>query len=237
MPVYDQANELRSELAALQSTAANFGIRFIPDAKVRLEYNMKAQQLSSEILAEVKAGRLSIASAAARASELRNVLMDAMRGQTSEIARAYAVKHKALGKTLPELQEKYARKLFYAGFSELAEQQRNRVWREIVFSSGRPQAKANQLAKVLGSAGRGFIALTLVVSAYHLYAADNKAKAVAAEGAVLGGGLLGSLAGGAAGGLACGPGAPVCVAIGVFVGGVMFAVGSQIAFDSFWMLQ
>lgn len=237
MPGRDEASELRSELAALQSTAANFGIRFIPDANVRLEYNMKAQQLSAEILAEVKTGRLSISSGAARASELRNVLMDAMRGQTSEIARAYAVKHKALGKTLPELQEKYARKLFGIGFSGLAEQQRNQVWREIVFSSGRPQTKANQLAKVFGSAGRCFVALTLAISAYHIYAADNKVKAVASEGAILGGGLLGSLAGAAAGGLICGPGAPVCVGIGVFIGGVMFAIGSQVAFDSFWMLQ
>lgn len=79
--------------------------------------------------------------------------------------------------------------------------------------------------------------MTLVISVYHIYAADNKVKAVASEGAVLGGGLLGSMAGAAAGGLVCGPGAPVCVAIGVFVGGVMFAVGSQVTFDTFWLLQ
>lgn len=58
--------------------------------------------------------------------------------------------------------------------------------------------------------------------------------ASAKEGAVLGGGLLGSVAGGAAAGLACGSGAPVCVTVGVFVGGVMFAVGAEITFDSFW---
>lgn len=124
MSGHDQASEFRSELAALESAAANFGIRFIPDAKVRVEYNMKAKQFSAEILAEVQGGKLSIAAGAVRASELRNVLMDAMRGQTSEIAQAYAIKHKVLGRTLPDLQEKYARKLFGIGFSELAEQQR-----------------------------------------------------------------------------------------------------------------
>lgn len=35
-------------------------------------------------------------------------------------------------------------------------------------------------------------------------------------------------------GFSCGPGAPVCVGIGIFVGGVMFAVGSEIAYDNFW---
>ncbi len=42
------------------------------------------------------------------------------------------------------------------------------------------------------------------------------------------------MAGGATAGFACGPGAPVYVGIGVFVGGLMLAIGAEVAFDSFW---
>jgi hypothetical protein len=42
------------------------------------------------------------------------------------------------------------------------------------------------------------------------------------------------MAGGAAAGLACGPGAPVCVAVGVFVGGALAALGADFAFEFAW---
>lgn len=160
--------------------------------------------------------------------------MDAMRGRSSEIGRAYAIASKAAGKTLPQLQEVYAARLFGKHFPLLAASQQNVVWKEIVFAAGRPRIRANQLARVFGIAGRGFIALTVTISVYNIVTADNKTTALANEGAVVGGGLLGSVAGGAVAGLACGPGSPVCVTIGIFVGGVMFAIGAQVAFDSFW---
>lgn len=50
----------------------------------------------------------------------------------------------------------------------------------------------------------------------------RKMKEVAVTGA--------GIAGGALAGLACGPGAPVCVAIGAFVGGALAAFGT----DYFW---
>jgi len=165
---------------------------------------------------------------------MRNILMDTMRNKTSEIAKAYALNQKTKGKSLPFLEQKYAKEAFKKPFEKLNPSQKNKVWKEIVFSSGRPQQKANKLAKSLGRAGRSFIAITIVISVYNIASADDKIQTTAKEGAILGGGLLGSVAGGAAAGLACGPGAPVCVGIGIFVGGVMFAIGAEIAFDSFW---
>jgi|SRR5690606_28719327 len=226
--------DLTTAIAGFESSVANFGIRFIPDFKVRAEYQLKAKLLSQEILKDVNTGKISSFEGAKTASQLRNVLMDAMRGQSSEIARAYAVSLKTQGKSLPELESKYAKKLFGRSFDALSEAQKGKIWKEIVFSSGRPRMEANQLAKTMGRAGRGFIAVTVAISVYNIATAEDKIMASAKEGAVLGGGLLGSVAGGAAAGLACGPGAPVCVTVGVFVGGVMFAVGAEITFDSFW---
>lgn len=227
-------NDLKIELASFESTAFNFGARFIPDSQVRVEYNFRAKQLSAEIRRMVETRKITPVEGARRASEMRNALMDAMRGRSSEIGRAYAIASKATGKTLPQLQEVYAARLFGKQFPSLAANQQNAVWKEIVFAAGRPRIRANQLARIFGIVGRSFIALTITISVYNIVTAENKSTALANEGAVVGGGLLGSVAGGAVAGLACGPGSPICVTIGIFVGGVMFAIGAQVAFDSFW---
>ncbi len=228
------STELQAAITGLESSAANFGIRFIPDSMVRAEYNKQAKGLSKEILEQVTSGKISASEGAAKASSMRNMIMETMRGKSSEISRAYAFSLKTKGKSLPFLEQKYSKQFFNKTFEKLTTTQQNKVWKEIVFSAGRPQLTASKLAKTLGRAGKGFIALTITISVYNIATADDKLNAAAKEGAVIGGGLLGSIAGGAAAGLACGPGAPVCVGIGVFVGGVMFAIGSEIAYDSFW---
>lgn len=92
----------------------------------------------------------------------------------------------------------------------------------------------NRVGKSLGRAGKGFLVVTIAVSIDNISTAEDKLKATAKESAVLGGGLLGSVVGGAGAGIACGPGAPVCVTVGVFIGGAMFAIGADYTFDSFW---
>lgn len=64
--------------------------------------------------------------------------------------------------------------------------------------------------------------------------AEDKERQIAKEGATSGAGFVGGMIGGAVAGLACGPGAPVCVAVGVFVGGAAAALGTDFAFDSLW---
>ncbi|MCG8549250.1 MAG: hypothetical protein MI799_02480 [Desulfobacterales bacterium] len=54
--------------------------------------------------------------------------------------------------------------------------------------------------------------------------AENKVKATAREGVVIGGGFAG---GGAVAGLVCGPGALVCVTIGVLAGGAFGALSAD----------
>lgn len=73
--------------------------------------------------------------------------------------------------------------------------------------------------------------VTVAFAVYNVATAEDTGQAIAREGVGLGAGLVGSMAGGAAAGLACGPGAPVCVAVGVFVGGALFALGADLTFD------
>lgn len=52
-------DDLKLALAGFEGAAANFGARFIPDQKVRSEYNIRARQLSSEISLQVKSGEIT----------------------------------------------------------------------------------------------------------------------------------------------------------------------------------
>ena len=171
--------DLQSALAGFEGTAANFSVRFIPDAMVRAEYNQHVKAFSKELLSEVSSNKITPSQAAAKAAEMRNTLMDAMRGKTSEIAKAYAFSIKTQGKSLPYLESKYAKQLFSKPFESLNGSQKNKIWKEIVFSSGRPQLKANNLAKTMGRAGRSFIALTIALSVYNIATAEDKLLASA----------------------------------------------------------
>ncbi len=77
----------------------------------------------------------------------------------------------------------------------------------------------------LSRAGRGLLFISLALSVYTVVNSDNKPRAIAREATVTGAGVLGGIAGGGLAGLACGPGAPVCVTVGAFIGGALAAFG------------
>ena len=234
MSIDTDQQTLDSAIRGLETSAFNFGCRFIPDSITRLQYNKRVSAFSKELIELVNLEKLSAKEAAKQASEMRNIIMDAARGKTSEIAQAYAVRQKAAGMTLPDLEQKYSKRLYRKNFSRLSPGAKKNVWKEVAFSAGRPQLKATRLAKIFGIAGKGLIAMTITISVYNVVTSDDKVIATAREGVMISSGFLGSVAGGALAGCACGPGAPICVSIGVFVGGVMFAIGTEFAFDTFW---
>jgi fermentation-respiration switch protein FrsA (DUF1100 family) len=92
-------------------------------------------------------------------------------------------------------------------------------------AAARSRPVANQLGQVLRVGGRSLFMLSIGLSLYEIATSNNPGQTARQEAAVFGASLAGSVAGGALAGLACGPGAPVCVTIGAFVGGAMFALG------------
>jgi hypothetical protein len=187
--------------------------------------NIKA--VSEEYIWRVNAGSLSAKTAAQEVNLIRNQILAAGRLKLSIVGLAYSVSKKETGKTLAELLEIYAGEKFKLPFDQLNVPQQNKVYLEIVQSGGRARAKVNVLARNLSRLGRGLIFVTIAISVYNIADSEDKLRTTAKEGATLGGGILGS----AAAGLACGPGAPVCVTIGVFVGGALGAYGTSITFD------
>lgn len=97
---------------------------------------------------------------------------------------------------------------------------------EIVASAGRPQATFSRNVLRLSYLGRSLILQSLALSTYNVLTARNKSNAIKRELTTATAGIGGGIAGGALAGLACGPGAPVCVTMGAFVGGALAAFGA-----------
>jgi hypothetical protein len=231
-PVYvpTKSRALADAIMALESTALIFGEKFIRDSRVRTNYLSQTQAASKEIEAYVYMGEMSAEEAALRVNELRNALLDAARLDSSDIGRAAAVLEKATGKTLEQLQAKYADQLFKTEFATLNAAQRDSVFLEIVRAGGRPNPKYTKLAARIGKAGKGVLIVSFAFAFYNVATSDRPGREAVKQSASIGAGILG----GAAAGLACGPGAPVCVGVGALVGGIAVALGAERLFDWLW---
>lgn len=230
----EKNQELESAIALMESQAVIFANKFIPDTAVRQEYIKMSRKASNDIRELVEAGKITPKQAAERAHSIRNTLLDASRGKLSNIGRAWSQNLKKLGKTLPELENYYAKKLFKLNFESLSQGNKNRVWKEIVAASGRPKASVNTSAKILGAVGKGFVVVTVSLALYNIISAEDKTRATAKEAVVIGSSLGGMVAGGYVASLACGPGAFICAAAWTFAIGAAAAFGSEAAFDYAW---
>lgn len=231
--VYDRSL-LEGSLSQMESTATNFAHRFINDGKVRISYINQTRKLAHEYRAKVSSGAISAEEAVKQVQGIRNEILEAQRLRTSDVGKAIAVKLKKTGLTLSELTDKYAQSMFGKSFSNLSAANQNKVYLEIIESSGRPRPSMNAAASKYSKLGRGLLIVTIGVAVYNTAVAEDKVTATAREGVIIGGGFVGGAAGGAAAGLVCGPGAPVCVTIGVFVGGALGALSSDLTFGWFF---
>jgi hypothetical protein len=225
---------LQLTLDALRTEFTNFGQRFIQDKDIRAEYMSKASDASDEILNAVRRGKVTPSEGAAQANAMRNGLMDAARLKSSDIGKAVAESEKASGLAMDELIAKYSDQLFHKEFSTLGTAEQDAVFLKIIEKAGQPNPKWNKIAMNLGDAGKGLIIISIALSVYSVATSDRPGREAVKQGVGAGMGFLGSLAGGAAIGLVCGPGAPICVGVGAFVGGLVFVVGSDLAFDEIW---
>jgi hypothetical protein len=235
-PASGDKRALEEALAGLQGTASQFGATCINDARARLQYARDIAAVPGELRAAIDAGRISVSDAAAQASALRNRIMELARRRSSPTARAYAMRLKREGRSVSELSEKYAKRLYDSLFSALSEQRQASVFKEIIQASGRPDEGVMRLAQQLGRAGRRLLLVSLGVAVYDVVEADDKPREVMRQGVLAGAGLIG---GWAAGGAAvavgvCAATAPVCVGAIAFVGGLLATYGAEASFGSLY---
>ncbi|MEY8710216.1 hypothetical protein [Mangrovibacter phragmitis] len=228
----DGQKKFEHAIAALQgdltATMATLNI----DPKTRLEYGRRIKLMSDELYAKASRGIISWQEAAAEASETRNLIMELMRFRTTPVGKSIAQKLKKEGKTFSDLIKMKTESVFGKNvlFEQLSSTQKDQVFAAIVKSSGKSNPKINVKLTRWGIAGKGLLFLTLAVAIYQIYSSDDKLAEAGHQAAIAGAGVMGGWLGGAAAGLVCGPGAPVCVVIGAFVGGALAAW----EMDSIW---
>ena len=215
------------EIRALEAQIPNIGAHLALDGSARLAYARQIRAMADELRAEAMSGRITWAQAAEKAQTTRNAIMEVIRSRSTPVGRAMAEQIKREGKTLNELVARKAQQLYGAGtnFNRLSAAQQNNVYGEIVRSAGKSNPTVTANMRILSRAGRGLLFVSLALSVYTVANSDNKPRAIAREATITGAGIGGGMVGGALAGLACGPGAPVCVTIGAFVGGALAAFG------------
>lgn len=215
---------------ALQGDVAAAAARLSVDPRLRLEYSKRIKEMAEDLRSRANLGLITWEQAAREAQEMRNLIMEIIRTRSTPLGRAMAEQIKSSGKTLNELVAKKATSMFgpKANFATLSEMQKNQVYASIVESAGKSNPKVNLRMLQLSRAGKGLIVLSIAISVYEIYTAEDKVTETGKQLAVNGAGIAGGAAGGALAGLVCGPGAPVCVLISGFVGGALaaFEMGS-----------
>src|SRR5690606_18240344 len=221
-----------SAIQALEAELANTGFHLTLDARARETYVRQVRTMAAELRAQVARGELTWSQAASQAQETRNAIMKVVRGHSTPVGRAIAQRLKSEGRTLNELVARKTIQLFgqSARFEQLSPSAQNRVYAEIVKSAAKANPEVAATMRRLSRAGRGLLVVSLAISAYSIATAEDKSRVAMREVSVTGAGIAGGVAGGALAGLACGPGAPVCVTIGAFVGGALAAFGVDLLF-------
>ncbi|MDI9220278.1 hypothetical protein QMZ30_05130 [Pantoea sp. EA-12] len=212
-------------ISALQGDISTAAARLSIDPRLRIEYSKLIKKMADDLQSRANMGLITWEKAAQEAHETRNVIMDMIRGRSTPLGRAMAEQMKMSGKTLNALIAKKATELYGAKvhFNQLSSSQQDRVYAAIVESAGKSNPRINLRMMQLSRAGRGLIVLSVAISVYEIYQSDNKVSEAGRQLAINGAGIAGGAAGGALAGLACGPGAPVCVMIGGFVGAALAA--------------
>ena len=228
--------EFDRALAELQAAASGFASTCIGDSRVRMQYARDIAAMAEEFKQSVRSGAMSGRDAAAAASRMRNEIMDLSRLRSSATAQAYAAARKKTGKTMVELMEVYAQRLFRVEAAALTEAQQAAVFAELLAAAGRPDQQVMGLARMLGRAGRRVWFVSLAIATYEIAEAEDKPREAVRQGVLIGSGVAGTAMTGTAAVAAgvCAATAPVCIGIAALIGGMLFAFGSDLLLDSIY---
>ncbi|PHV11331.1 hypothetical protein [Chitinimonas sp. BJB300] len=234
-PKQISSNEFGDAIRALESELASFTAHAINDDAVRADYRKKTQAAVNEIIDAVKQRKLTPHEGAQAANALRNQIMELSRSNLTSFGLAYSKSLKETGKTIAELEQKYALKLFSKDFATVTPSEREAVWREIIDRAGASNGAVNRVSRVAGNAGRALLIASLAIAVYSVATADDKPREAAKQATGLGAGIAGGAAGGAAiVAIASGPVGWLAVGLGVIVGAALAGIGANETFDYFW---
>lgn len=189
-------SKFESAINALQGDVSAAAARLSIDPRLRLEYSRLIKEMANELRAKANAGIITWEYAAREAPETQNLIMDMVRTRSTPLGRAMAERLKNAGKTLNELIAKKVTSLFgaKANFNHLSEVQKNQVYASIVESAGKSNPQVNLQMRRLSHAGKGLIVLSIAISVYEIYTAENKISETGRQIGINGAGIAGAAA-------------------------------------------
>lgn len=223
---------LEEAIAGMEGAATRFSLDAIKDAQTRTSYAANIKRVSTQVRADVAAGRISSQAGVEFCYEMRNKIMAEHRKITSATGLAKAEQYKKTPPALPQLFEKYATSKFGKSYEALTAEQKKQIHYEVIESSGRDNAKFTKGTERLRVMGKVGILVTAAFATYEILNADNKVKETARQGMIIGGGAAGGLLAGFGVSLICGPGAPVCAIAVVLAGSAVGGIAGSVAADS-----
>jgi len=224
---------LSQALESLEGAALKFSVDVISDAKQRDNYNRNVRRVKDEVLAQVKAGNVTVKEAAEFCYEARNKIMAQVRAKTSVHGLAVAQARKTIPAKLESILNEKSIGKYGGKFAALDAGRKKSIYYEIVESSARPATQFNTLNKALNVSGKVLVIVTIVYATYEVASADNKPKEAIKQGIMVGSGVAGTVLAGLAVATVCGPGAPFCAVGLMLAGGVASGWGASVATELF----
>jgi hypothetical protein len=223
---------LEMAIAAMEGAATRFSIDAISDERVRASYESNIRRMSQQVLADVKAGKITVEDGAKFSNEMRNKIMFEHRKWTSAHGLAIVQKKKRAGKThLENLNEK-SQTQFNKNYEQLSNSQKKEVLYRALERSGGGNTKFTAGTKAMTAMGKVGIILTAAIATYQILNADDKPKETARQVTILSGGAAGGFIAGLGISAICGPGAPACAIAVVLIGSTAGAIAGGIAADT-----
>jgi hypothetical protein len=216
-------NKLGDRLNDLEDSADEFSIVAIQDHAVRFVYKSKIHQLAESIFNSVKSGEMTAESGANHGEYLRNRILEAARQETTLLCRSLAEYVKEHGVKNYEVLERYARQDHGKYFSDLTSNQRHDVYLKVIASAEQTKTKFENWSAKTAFLARGVLAFALAHSTKFILESRTRTDALIDEATTTFSAILGVGAGKDAARLIAGPGAPIFVGAGIFLGSMVSA--------------
>ncbi|MDC7825837.1 hypothetical protein PQS90_11825 [Pseudomonas sp. BLCC-B13] len=223
---------LEEAIAGMEGAATRFSLDAISDARTRASYAANIKRVSTQVRADVTAGKITSQAGTEFCYEMRNKIMAEHRKITSAVGLAKAEQYKKTPPTLPQLFEKYATDEFGKSYEALTAEQKKQIHYKVIESSGRDNAKFTKGTQRLRIMGKVGILVTATFATYEVLNAENKKKEAARQGVIIGGGAAGGFLAGLGVSLICGPGAPACAIAVVLAGSAIGGIAGSMAADA-----
>ena len=143
---------LEMAIAGMEGAATRFSIDAIKDERVRASYQRNIKRMAQQVLADVRAGNITVEDGTKFSNEMRNKIMFEHRKFTS--AQGVAEKKKKGGKTHADILDEKSRTGFNKNYNQLSKTQQKEILYKALEGSGRDNAKFTAGTKIMRSWAR-----------------------------------------------------------------------------------